>query len=327
MNLSDALDDSSSSGASSQSVGSKAWPQQPNQSQWPGGSTNPTWGGGASLGPGQQPSAGGQSGPQWPGQQPSAGGQGGPQWPGQQPSAGGQSGTQWPGQQPSAGGQSGPQWPGQQPSAGGQSGPQWPGQQPSAGGQGGSQWPGQQPVPGGQGGSQWPGQQPVPGGGGAQWPTPSPGAGNWPAPSPGIEALGSLKVPYNQKLPNGLRSGSVIHIKGNINSNADRVTVDLSTDRDLMFHFNPRFNESGRKVIVRNSRIGGRWGNEERNLTRFPFAAGQPFEMKIECTSSMFKVSVQGSHLLEFKLRGGNPSQIRSLDIYNDLSLSHVSIQ
>lgn len=60
---------------------------------------------------------------------------------------------------------------------------------------------------------------------------------------------------------------------------AFRVTVDLSTDSDLVFHFNPRFNESGRKVIVRNSKIGGRWGREERDLSRFPFTAGQPFEV------------------------------------------------
>ncbi|XP_019733278.1 galectin-3b isoform X9 [Hippocampus comes] len=248
MDLSDALDDGSPSGAGTQSSGSMAWPQQPNR---PGGPANPTWGGGP-----------------WPQNQPAAGGGGAGWWPGQQPAAGGADG----------------------------------------------------------GAGQWPGGQP-PAAGGGQWPSPSKGSGDWPAPSPGTAANTSLTVPYNQKIPNGLRSGSVIHIKGSIKPKADKVTVDLSTDCDLAFHFNPRFNESGRKVIVRNSKIGGRWGSEERDLSRFPFTPGEPFELKIECTSSAFVVSVQGSHLLHFKHRGGNPGQIRSLDIYNDLSLSHVSIQ
>ncbi|XP_051942071.1 galectin-3b isoform X4 [Hippocampus zosterae] len=232
------------------------------------------------------------------------------------PTWGGGPGGQWPGGQPAAGGAGGGagQWPG---GAGG-----WPGQQPAGGGAGG--WPGQQP--GQQPAGGWPGGQP-PATGGGQWPSPSKGSGDWPAPSPGTAANTSLTVPYSQKIPNGLRSGSVIHIKGSIKPKADKVTVDLSTGSDLAFHFNPRFNESGRKVIVRNSKIGGRWGSEERNLSRFPFTPGQPFELKIECTSSAFVVSVQGSHLLDFKHRGGNPGQIRSLDIYNDLSLSHVSIQ
>uniref|UniRef100_A0A3Q2X9Q2 Galectin n=1 Tax=Hippocampus comes TaxID=109280 RepID=A0A3Q2X9Q2_HIPCM len=214
-------------------------------------------------------------------------------------------------------------WPQNQPAAGVAG--QWPGGQPAPAGGGAGWWPGQQPPADG-GAGQWPGGQP-PAAGGGQWPSPSKGSGDWPAPSPGTAANTSLTVPYNQKIPNGLRSGSVIHIKGSIKPKADKVTVDLSTDCDLAFHFNPRFNESGRKVIVRNSKIGGRWGSEERDLSRFPFTPGEPFELKIECTSSAFVVSVQGSHLLHFKHRGGNPGQIRSLDIYNDLSLSHVSIQ
>ncbi|XP_019733232.1 galectin-3b isoform X3 [Hippocampus comes] len=278
MDLSDALDDGSPSGAGTQSSGSMAWPQQPNR---PGGPANPTWGGGP-----------------WPQNQPAAGGGGAGWWPGQQPAAGG--------------------------GAAGVAG-QWPGGQPAPAGGGAGWWPGQQPPADG-GAGQWPGGQP-PAAGGGQWPSPSKGSGDWPAPSPGTAANTSLTVPYNQKIPNGLRSGSVIHIKGSIKPKADKVTVDLSTDCDLAFHFNPRFNESGRKVIVRNSKIGGRWGSEERDLSRFPFTPGEPFELKIECTSSAFVVSVQGSHLLHFKHRGGNPGQIRSLDIYNDLSLSHVSIQ
>lgn len=57
--------------------------------------------------------------------------------------------------------------------------------------------------------------------------------------------------------------------------------MDLSTDRsDLAFHFNPRFNENGEQVIVRNSLIDQTWGPEERQLDFFPFTPGNPFEVR-----------------------------------------------
>lgn len=63
-----------------------------------------------------------------------------------------------------------------------------------------------------------------------------------------------------------------------------RITLDLCTSSDLAFHFNPRFNEGGGKVIVRNSCIGKKWGKEERELQHFPFVQGQPFEVSVsEC--------------------------------------------
>lgn len=57
--------------------------------------------------------------------------------------------------------------------------------------------------------------------------------------------------------------------------------MDMSTDGgDVAFHFNPRFNDGGRQAIVRNSFINQKWGPEERQLESFPFAPGQPFEVR-----------------------------------------------
>lgn len=49
---------------------------------------------------------------------------------------------------------------------------------------------------------------------------------------------------------------------------------------DIALHINPRFNEGGKQVLVRNHRQGERWGKEERTIQGpFPFAPGQPFEV------------------------------------------------
>lgn len=59
------------------------------------------------------------------------------------------------------------------------------------------------------------------------------------------------------------------------------MTVNLNKGKDIAFHFNPRFDEWGKKVIVRNTLVGGQWGTEERDCPGFPFVPEQPFEVRI----------------------------------------------
>ena len=54
---------------------------------------------------------------------------------------------------------------------------------------------------------------------------------------------------------------------------------------DIPFHINPRFSEGGKQVLVRNHKVGERWGKEERDLKGpFPFAPGSSFEVRRENT-------------------------------------------
>uniref|UniRef100_A0A4W5M460 Galectin n=1 Tax=Hucho hucho TaxID=62062 RepID=A0A4W5M460_9TELE len=112
----------------------------------------------------------------------------------------------------------------------------------------------------------------------------------------------SLKVPYDQNLPNGCYDKMVITINGTINHNAKMFTLNLTKGNDIAMHINPRFDGQGKKMI------GSKWGKEEREHNHFPITQGQPFEMKIMCTNNEFRVAVNSSHLLEFKHR------IRDLD-------------
>lgn len=54
-----------------------------------------------------------------------------------------------------------------------------------------------------------------------------------------------------------------------------RFHVDFIKGSDVVFHFNPRFNEN---TIVRNSNLRGCWGPEEREGP-FPFVQGRRFEV------------------------------------------------
>ncbi|XP_053291218.1 galectin-3b [Pleuronectes platessa] len=295
-----------------------SWPGQPNPT-WPGGSSA----GGGGVWPGGNP----PPQPTAPGGWPSSG-------PGQVPGPGGWP-SSGPGQVPGPGG-----WPspatGPGPAPGG-----WPSSAPGpVPGPGG--WPspatGPGPVPGG-----WPspaqGPGPVPGG----WPSPAqgpgPGPGGWPSPAQGpgpgpgpgptfpSAPQQNLSVPFHQNLPNGVYDKLLITIAGTVKHNPNKFTVDLLASKDLAFHFNPRFNDYGKKVLVRNSFIGGSWGKEEREVKHFPFVPGQAFEIKIMCTNTEFKVAVNNSHLLEYKHRVRDLRSINSIGINYDLTLSKFHME
>lgn len=177
-------------------------------------------------------------------------------------------------------------------------------------------------------------------GGGGVWPSqainpPPNAAGGWPAPSPGpapgtgvfpSAAQQNLKVPHEERLPRGVYDKLLMTICGTVTPKPNKITVDFCASNDVAFHFNPRFNEGGGKVIVRNSLINGNWGHEERELSDFPFVPGQPFEMMILCTNEEFKVAVNGRHMLSFRHRYRNLGAITQCNIYNDLTLSRVQL-
>lgn len=60
-----------------------------------------------------------------------------------------------------------------------------------------------------------------------------------------------------------------------------RFSINLAKNGDIAFHFNPRFDEDGINVVVRNSLINNMWGTEERTAPSFPFIPGKPFEVSI----------------------------------------------
>ncbi|XP_062863505.1 galectin-3b isoform X2 [Trichomycterus rosablanca] len=175
-------------------------------------------------------------------------------------------------------------------------------------------WPGQQPGPQpGPGMPVWPGQ---PG---------QPTTPGWPGPAPPTAPQNvPLTVPYEQSLPSGVYDRMLITIQGEVKPNAKGFTVNLSKNKDIAFHFNPRFNEDGKQVIVRNTFINNIWGKEEREASSFPFVPGKPFELKILATQTEFKVAVNKSHLLEFKHRFSQLNQINRINVFSDVTLTSV---
>uniref|UniRef100_A0AAZ1XZX2 Galectin n=1 Tax=Oreochromis aureus TaxID=47969 RepID=A0AAZ1XZX2_OREAU len=90
---------------------------------------------------------------------------------------------------------------------------------------------------------------------------------------------------------------------------------------DIAFHMNPRLREG---IVVRNSMIGGNWGQEEREMSMNPFMEGQYFDMSIRCGNQRFKVFVNGQHLFDFFHRWQSFNEIDMLEIEGDVQISYI---
>ncbi|KAF6351544.1 galectin 3 [Rhinolophus ferrumequinum] len=116
----------------------------------------------------------------------------------------------------------------------------------------------------------------------------------------------------------------LITIMGTINPKANRLVLDFKRGDDIAFHFNPRFNEDNKRVIVCNSKLSNNWGREERQMT-FPFESGKPFKIQVLVESDHFKVAVNDAHLLQYNHRMKNLKEINAMAISGDISLTSAT--
>lgn len=135
--------------------------------------------------------------------------------------------------------------------------------------------------------------------------------------------MSQFTLPFVARLNTSMGPGRTVVIKGEVNAKAKGFNVDLISgkSKDIALHLNPRLNS---KAFVRNSFLQESWGEEERNITCFPFSPGMYFEMIIYCDVKEFKVAVNGVHSLEYKHRFKELPSIDTLEIDGDIQLLEV---
>ncbi|XP_008572162.1 PREDICTED: galectin-7 [Galeopterus variegatus] len=136
---------------------------------------------------------------------------------------------------------------------------------------------------------------------------------------------GSYTIPHKTSLPEGIRSGTVLRIRGVIPDKAGRFHVNFLCSEeegaDAALHFNPRLDTS---EVVFNSKQQGSWGREERGQG-IPFQRGQPFEVLVIVTDEGFKTVVGDSHYHHFRYRLP-PASVRLVEVGGDVQLESVKI-
>ncbi|XP_053131362.1 galectin-9 isoform X2 [Hemicordylus capensis] len=134
----------------------------------------------------------------------------------------------------------------------------------------------------------------------------------------------TYSVPYQTCIYGGLFPSKSIIVAGTVSPVATRFHVNLKAGQDIALHLNPRFNEN---VFVRNSKLRGAWGSEERSLpSGMPFSRGQPFSIWILCEPQCFMVAVNGQHQFAYNHRCPNLQQVNQLEVEGDVCLSNVQI-
>ncbi|XP_056150279.1 galectin-8 isoform X2 [Lampris incognitus] len=120
------------------------------------------------------------------------------------------------------------------------------------------------------------------------------------------QTIPSPVIPFAGTILGGLLPGEMVIVQGSVPSDADRFQIDLTCGSsvkpraDVAFHFNPRFQRS--PYIVCNTLEKERWGKEEIHR-EMPFTPGASFEVIVMVQKDMFKVAVNGAHLLQYKHR------------------------
>ncbi|XP_045842266.1 galectin-9 isoform X3 [Meles meles] len=134
-------------------------------------------------------------------------------------------------------------------------------------------------------------------------------------------------VPFSGKIQGGLQDGLKITVNGTVlHHSGTRFAVNFRSghsENDIAFHFNPRFEEGG--YVVCNTKQNGTWGPEERKM-HMPFQMGHPFELCFLVDSEDFKVTVNGSHFVQYSHRVPF-HRVDTLSVTGAVQLSFISFQ
>ncbi|KAL3989685.1 Galactoside-binding lectin family protein [Acanthocheilonema viteae] len=112
-------------------------------------------------------------------------------------------------------------------------------------------------------------------------------------------------LPFETQFPGGcLNAEERIYLYGI--PKGERFEVNfIAKNGDILFHFNPRFKE---KKVIRNTKIGDVWGEEEREGT-FPFKKDVGTDIVIHNAPYSMQIFVDGKRYGTFAHRTSNPGE------------------
>ncbi|KAM6957864.1 galectin-2-like [Aplochiton taeniatus] len=119
-----------------------------------------------------------------------------------------------------------------------------------------------------------------------------------------------------------LRAGDKLKLQGRILDHAERFQIDLGYNaEDLALHFNPRFHDdTDGSVLVCNSKIGGSWGDEKREIHN-PLLRGSTVKIVLKLNGDMFEVELPDGHEFQFPNRD-NVDVINYVRVKGDFKLT-----
>ncbi|XP_010145755.1 PREDICTED: galectin-related protein A-like [Eurypyga helias] len=132
---------------------------------------------------------------------------------------------------------------------------------------------------------------------------------------------------YVGEIKGGLRPAMKLTVMGMVHSNPKSFSVTLLCDpvdanKDVGLLFSVNFSD---KSIIRNARVAGKWGREEKTIPYFPFTAGDTFKMELLCEHQQIRVLLDGRQLCDFTHRIQPLNLVKALQISGDIKLTKVA--
>ncbi|XP_072896256.1 galectin-related protein A isoform X1 [Hemitrygon akajei] len=132
--------------------------------------------------------------------------------------------------------------------------------------------------------------------------------------------------PFVGEIKSGLKPSMRMTIMGIVHSKPNSFVISLisnplETETDIGLEVTVSFRD---RSVVRNAKVSGKWGKEEKNIPYFPFTAMQHFKMEILCEHQQFRVQVDGQQLFDFTYRFQQIHKLTALKIIGDLRLTKV---
>lgn len=142
-------------------------------------------------------------------------------------------------------------------------------------------------------------------------------------------------MPLTIRLHTHCVPGTVLTLTGCVLTDIDRFALNLnvyptfrvkaknySELENCALHFNPRFKDN---VVVRNSMIDGKWGEEERSGEN-PFLPGKEFTIRIEFTSDNYIIYANDNVFCNYRHRLPC-SSCNVIDLWGNINPSQLKIE
>jgi len=128
-------------------------------------------------------------------------------------------------------------------------------------------------------------------------------------------------VPFESHITGELNPGRRLTIYGIVDKKCKFFVINLKKGHDIVLHFNPRLDD---KHVIRNSFIGGVWGNEEKE-GKMVFHKEHIFDIEIANESYGFQIFVNGELYCSFAHRS-EPQGVNGLEIKGDVELTGIVV-
>ncbi|XP_076441741.1 galectin-4-like isoform X2 [Babylonia areolata] len=119
-----------------------------------------------------------------------------------------------------------------------------------------------------------------------------------------MATISPVVVPYSGGIPGGIKNGMEIEVQGTVPHHAHNgFSINLcqgpNVEPTTVLHFNVRLNQN---CIVLNHMQNNSWGGEVRH-DGHQFHKGKPFDLRILIKPQMYKLKVNGRHIVDFAHR------------------------